>query len=146
MQIGSTYRSTSESSYLKSYSSAACNVTEMHNECAVDCSRLGRNILRVRPLVCGNSINKHLYWKKQKRKTFLKIIVVFLSLPWMLLPNFKQIQWNLTVYHTVFLYHLHSQHLTQKNKFLFGNTYNTTLFKLALRALNFHVLAPATIV
>jgi len=33
--------------FLKSYSSAACNVALMHTECVVDCTTLGRNVLNL---------------------------------------------------------------------------------------------------
>jgi len=50
--------------------------------------------------------DKHLLWKEWKKKKFVKIVVVFVNPPWMLLPNFKQIQWNLTVHHELFLHQL----------------------------------------
>jgi len=50
-------------------------------------------------LACGNSINKHLLWKKLKRKTFFKTIIVFLILS--LHAPAKQIQQNLTDFYMV---------------------------------------------
>jgi len=44
--------------------------------------------------------------EKETHKNILKIIVVFLNIPGMLLLNFKQIQQNLTIYHTLFLHKL----------------------------------------
>jgi len=43
------YRSAYGPSYLKTYLSAADNMTVTHYGCAVDCSRLGRNILNPKP-------------------------------------------------------------------------------------------------
>ena len=42
-------RSICEPSFLKTYSSAACNMTATHDECAVDCTMLVRNIPNLSP-------------------------------------------------------------------------------------------------
>jgi len=46
-------------------------------------------------LVCRNSKNKRLLWKRRIKKN-----------NWLLLPNFKKIQQNLTVHHALFLHQL----------------------------------------
>jgi len=46
-QTGSGYRSTSGPSFLKSYSSIACNMTLIHDKCAVGWTTLGRNLVNV---------------------------------------------------------------------------------------------------
>jgi len=43
----SGYRSACGPSYLKSYSPATFNVTVTHDEYAIDCPRLGRNVLHL---------------------------------------------------------------------------------------------------
>ena len=48
-KIGSGYRSACGPSYLKTYLSVICNVTVTHDECAVDCSRLDKNVLNLKP-------------------------------------------------------------------------------------------------
>jgi len=39
--------STSGPSFLKTYSSVACNMTLIHDKCAVDCTTLGRNLVNL---------------------------------------------------------------------------------------------------
>jgi len=46
-QTGSGYKSTSGPSFLKTYSSIACNMTLIHYKCAVDCTALGRNLVNL---------------------------------------------------------------------------------------------------
>jgi len=45
--IGSGYRSSSRPSFLKTYSSAACNMTVTQDKCAADCTTLGRNVVNL---------------------------------------------------------------------------------------------------
>ena len=84
------------------------------------------------------------FMEKQKRKNIFQIIVIFLSLPWMFLPNFKQIQLNLTLHHILFLHQLciHSIFDLKNQNYQLPTQ---TLLKLAPRATDFRVLAPATI-
>jgi len=90
------------------------------------------------------------FMEQIENKNFLKIIVIFLSLPWLLLPNFKQIQWNPTVYHAVFLYELRVHSIwPTKTKFMFAHTNTTTLllqlqiFTCLLLQLSFNNTLPA---
>jgi len=43
--VDSAYRSNNGPSFLKTYSSTTCNMTVTHNECAIDCTTLGRNVV-----------------------------------------------------------------------------------------------------
>jgi len=47
--LGSGYRFASGHSFLKTYSFTGCSVTVTHDDCAVDCTALGRNILNSEP-------------------------------------------------------------------------------------------------
>jgi len=46
---GSGYKSVSGPSYLKCYSSVTCNATVTHDECVVECTRFGINLLNFKP-------------------------------------------------------------------------------------------------
>jgi len=46
-ETGSGYRSVSGPSFLKTYSSVACNMTLIQDKCAVDCTTLGRNVVNL---------------------------------------------------------------------------------------------------
>jgi len=46
-QTGSGYRSTSGPSSLRNYSSIACNMTLIHDKCAVGWPMLGRNVVNL---------------------------------------------------------------------------------------------------
>ena len=46
-RTGSGYRSISGLSFLKTYSSIACNMTLIHNKCAVGWTTLGRNLVNL---------------------------------------------------------------------------------------------------
>jgi len=43
-QTGSGDKSANGSLFLKTYSSVACNMTQIHYKCAVDCTTLGKNV------------------------------------------------------------------------------------------------------
>jgi len=47
--VRSGYRSVSGPSYLKSYSSVTCNARVTHDECIVECTRFGINVLNPKP-------------------------------------------------------------------------------------------------
>jgi len=46
---GSDYRSANGRSFFESYSSGTCNMRVMHNEYAVDCTTLSRNVPNLIP-------------------------------------------------------------------------------------------------
>jgi len=46
-ETGSGERSTSGPSFLKTYSSVACDMTLIHYKCEVDCTTLGRNVVNL---------------------------------------------------------------------------------------------------
>jgi len=46
-QTGSGYKSTSGPSFLKTYSSIACNMTIFHDKCAVAWTTFGRNLVNL---------------------------------------------------------------------------------------------------
>jgi len=54
LYVGSSYRSTSGPSFLKTYLSATCNMQVMHIEYAVDCTTLGTTVLnpKSQTLIC----------------------------------------------------------------------------------------------
>ena len=81
-------------------------------------------------VVCRNSINKPLLVlgkKTEKEKNILNNSCI-LCLPWMFLPNLKQIQWNRTVHNTLFLHQLCIHNVwPEKTKFLFAHRNTATL-------------------
>ena len=46
-QTGSGFRPANGPSFLKTYSSVACNMTLIHYKCAVDCTMLGENVVNL---------------------------------------------------------------------------------------------------
>jgi len=71
---------------------------------------------------------------------------VFLSLPCLLVSNFKQIERKPTDYHTVFLHQLRVHSVqSEKPKILFAHTNTAVLVKLAPSAPGFRVTALTTI-
>jgi len=46
-ETGSGYRSTGGPSFLKTYSSISCNMTLIHDKCAVGWTILGRNLVTI---------------------------------------------------------------------------------------------------
>jgi len=53
-QIGSGYRSTSGTSFWKTYSSIACNMTLIHDKCAVGWTTLGGNLVNLNLINLGH--------------------------------------------------------------------------------------------
>jgi len=87
-KTGSGYRSTSGPSFLKTYLSIACNMTLIHDKCAVGWTTLGRNLvslnqtlIKPKPHVWPQKFGN--FWKKKIKAVPWKIKTGTISRPTM---------------------------------------------------------------